>query len=420
MAFMDSNSTRNYSDNKLLKHSSIIFSATVFSFLFAYIFHFYMARALGPESYGILGSMLSLLYIFSVPSSVISTMLTQIVSDRTQNPGKIKSILLLSSNRLVYLGISIFIALLLLSPFLKDMLNLPSGIPVVMLGFSMIFTTALPSPRGTLQGLQRFNSLGLNLAIEKPALLIFGAIFVYLGLGVNGAILSYGIASIVVLGMSFLSLRSILAKKREEVNVSVRKYAYPIFILIFCITVLSSIDVLFVRKYFPAEVSGQFTAMKMLGQVIYFSALALGGVLLPKVSEMNTQSVAHGFMLKKALMYFCLLLLAVLGIYALAPDFIITLLFGKNYSAISGYLVWYSISMALLSLAIIFMFYDISAKRTAFMYPLAALTLLQALLLFIFHGSIDQIILVQGAVFFMLLITVVIISANKIEAPGKM
>jgi O-antigen/teichoic acid export membrane protein len=407
MDFMATNSTRNYSDDKLLKHGSIIFFATAISFFFAYVFHFYMARALGPESYGILGSMLSLLYIFSVPSSVITTMLTQIVSEQTQNTGKIKSILILSSNKLVYIGLAIFIALLLLSPLLKNMLNLPSGIPVMILGFSLIFTTALPSPRGVLQGMQNFSSLGFNMAIEKPALLFFGALFVYLGLGVNGALLSFGIASIVVLAMAFIPLRGILENDMEEVNLSVHKYAYPIFILIFCITVLSSIDILFVRRYFPAEVSGQFTAMKMLGQVIYFSAIALGGVLLPKVSKMNLASTAHRFLLRKALLYFGLLLAAVLGTYALAPEFIITFLYGKDYSAISVYLVWYAITMGLLSLAIIFMFYNVSAKRTAFRYPLVALTLLQSLLLMVFHESVGQIIIVQGAVFLMLLMSVV-------------
>ncbi len=406
MGFTDTNSIRNCSDDKLLKHGSIIFFAMVISFFFAYVFHFYMARTLGPENYGILGSMLSLLYIFSVPSSVITTILTQIVSEQTQNTGKIKSILLLSSNKLVYVGLSIFIALFLLSPLLKNMLNLPSGIPVVIMGFSLIFTTVLPSPRGVLQGMQRFNSLGFNMAIEKPALLFFGALLAYLGFGVNGALLSYGIASIVVLAMAFIPLKGIIEKNREDINLSVYTYAYPIFIFIFCITVISSIDILFVRRYFPVEVSGYFTAMKMLGQVIYFSAIALGGVLLPKVSEINIRSKEHGFLLKKALLYFSLLLAAVLGAYALAPDFIITFFFGKNYSAISGYLVWYAITMGLLSLAIIFMFYDVSAKRTAFGYPLVVLMLLQVLLLEMFHESIGQIITVQGAVFLILLVSV--------------
>lgn len=395
--------------DKLLRHGSIIFSASIISFFFAYVFHFYMARALGPESYGILGSMLSLLYIFSVPGGVITTTLAQIVSEKkgTGEYGKIKSLLLLSAKKLVYLGVVIFGMLILLSPYLKEILNLPSEIPVILLGFSLVFITMLPSPRGVLQGMQEFTNLGFNMAIDKPSLLFFGALFIYLGMGVNGAILSYGIAALVVLIFAFIPLKFILEKDKEKVNLSFYKYASPILILTLCITVLSSIDILFVRRYFPAEVSGYFTAVKMMGEVIYFSALALGGVLLPKVSELNTINMAHGFLLRKALIYFGALFAAVLAAYAAAPEFIITLLFGKSYSQIAGYLVWYTIAFGALSLAVIFMFYDVSAKRMAFRYPLVLLTLIDVLLLALFHGSMGEIIAVQAGVFAALLVSVV-------------
>lgn len=393
--------------DKLLRHGSIIFTASVISFFFAYIFHFYMARALGPESYGILGSMLSLLYIFSVPGSVIATTLAQIVAEQgKENYGKIKSILLISAKKLAYIGMIIFVILIALSPLIKDMLNLPSVVPVILLGFSLIFITILPSPRGVLQGMQEFTSLGFNRAIDKPWVLFFGALFIYLGMGVNGAILSYGVAALVVSIFAFIPLKFILDKDNEKVNVSFYKYASPILILTLCITVLSSIDILFVRRYFPAEVSGYFTAMKMMGEVIYFSALALGGVLLPKVSELNTLNMVHGFLLRKALLYFGALLAAVLTAYALAPEFIITFLFGKSYSPIAGYLVWYALAMGILSLAIIFMFYDVSAKRKAFRYPLMISVALQAALLALYHGSIGQIIGVQITTFMVLLVSV--------------
>ncbi|VVB86697.1 Polysaccharide biosynthesis protein [uncultured archaeon] len=398
-------------EDRLLKHGSIIFIASVISFFFGYVFHFYMARALGPDNYGILGSMLSLFYIFSVPSSVITTTLAQVVSEQKVNMeyGKIKSILLISAKKLVYIGVIIFVILVILSPFLKKILNLPSEIPVIFLGFSLIFITIVPSPRGVLQGMQEFGSLGFNMLIEKPLLVLFGIVFIYHGMEVNGAILSYGISTLVIIILAFIPLRFVLEKKSEPVNLSVYKYASPIFVLFLCITILSSIDVLFVRKYFPADMTGYFTAMKMLGEVIYFLALAIGVVLLPKVSELNKLKLTHGFLLWKALIYFVIPLAAILSAYALAPELIITMLFGKDYSSISGYLVWYGLAMGLLSLTIIFMFYDVSAKKTAFMYPLILFTILEIFLFMVFHETIGQIIGVQIGVFLILLASVMII-----------
>ena len=398
--------------DKLLRHGGIIFTASIISYFFAYLFHFYVARALGPGDYGVLGSILSLLYIFSVPSIVITTTLAQIVSEEKSvgEYGRIKSILLLSVKKLAFIGSIIFIIIILLSSFLKVVLDLPTTIPILTLGFSLIFITILPSPRGVLQGIQNFTSLGFNMAIEKPALLLFALLFIHIGMGVNGAILSYGTAAIVILILAFLPLKSILREESERVNVSIYPYAAPIFILILCITIMSSIDILFVRKDFPPEVSGYFTAMKMLGQVIYFSSIALGGVLLPKVSELNISNKKHDFLLRKTLIYFGIILATVISTYTLAPQLIITTLFGENYAPISRYLVWYAITTGLLSTAIIFMFYDVSLKRTAFRYPLTLLTPIQALLLIIFHETLDQVIIVQAATFTTLLIAVMIIN----------
>lgn len=408
---------RNRGD-KLLKHGGIIFSATLVSFFFAYIYHFYMARALGPESYGILGSMLSLIYIFSVPSSVIMTTLAQMVSEINGKGdyGGIKSILFLSLRKLAIIGLLIFISLVLVSPLLKNILSLPSELPVVLLGFSLIFMTMLPSPRGVLQGMQEFTGLGLNIAFEKPVLLFSGVVLVNLGMGVSGAILSFGIASAVVLALALIPLRSIFGTKNSRVELSAYKYASPIFILIFCITIMDSVDILFVRRFFAAEVSGYFTAMKMLGQVVYFLSIALGGVLVPKVSELNSLNKMHSFLLRKALIYFGIFLAVVISAYLLASDMIIVVLFGDGYSSISPYLVWYTFAMAMLSLAIIFMFYDVSAKRMAFRYPLIIFTLMYVILLFIFHATIEQVIAVEIAVFFMLLVTVILINRRFCDA----
>ena len=380
-----------------------------------------MARSLGPHNYGILGSMLALLYIFSVPSFVITTTIAHIVSEQNakKDYGKIKSILLFSSKKLIYIGIFIFILLLLLSPLLKEMLHLPSEIPVIILGFSLVFITIIPSPRGVLMGMQNFSNLGFNIAIDKPALLLFGAVFIYLGMGLNGAILSYGIAALAVLIIAFLPLTFILKERSEPINLSVYQYILPIFILMLCITVMNSIDILFVRRYFPTEVSGYFTAMKMLGQVIYFSAIALGGVLLPKVSEHAIRNQSHDVLLKKTVIYFLFFLIALLFAYAVAPAKIITILFGVAYSSIAPYLVWYALGMGLLSLAIIFMFYYVSVKRTIFLYPLVLFTLLEIFLLLFYHATIDQIIFIQVTINFVLLMTMVVIERKHRHLPGN-
>ena len=68
----------------------------------------------------------------------------------------------------------------------------------------------LPINRGTLQGLQRFKGLSLNLVIEGTVKLFGGIILVLLGFGVYGAIISIVLAYVIPYFAGFYPLKDIL------------------------------------------------------------------------------------------------------------------------------------------------------------------------------------------------------------------
>ena len=69
------------SKNKIfLKDNFILFISIFILNLFGYLFHFYVGRKLGPEDYGIFGSLLSLIYFIAVPMLAIQTSITEFVS----------------------------------------------------------------------------------------------------------------------------------------------------------------------------------------------------------------------------------------------------------------------------------------------------------------------------------------------------
>mgnify|MGYP003565942060 CR=1 FL=1 len=57
--------------DNLLKHSSIMFIATLIGSACNYLFQLYMGRALGPADYGVFGSLFAIFYILSVLSASI-------------------------------------------------------------------------------------------------------------------------------------------------------------------------------------------------------------------------------------------------------------------------------------------------------------------------------------------------------------
>lgn len=67
-------------NDDLVKHGVIILIASGLAFVFGYFFHSFMAQKLGPEDYGILDALLSLLLIILIPLNTIQTVVARFSS----------------------------------------------------------------------------------------------------------------------------------------------------------------------------------------------------------------------------------------------------------------------------------------------------------------------------------------------------
>ena len=67
-------------EDELIKGSFILFVLIGFFNLFNYLFQMSMARMLGPSDYGILAVLMSFIYIFSIPSEAIQTIISRYTS----------------------------------------------------------------------------------------------------------------------------------------------------------------------------------------------------------------------------------------------------------------------------------------------------------------------------------------------------
>ena len=71
---------KSFGKEELVKGSLILFiMINIFNFL-NYVFHFAMARILGPADYGLLAVLMSMAYIFSVPNEALQTIVSRLIS----------------------------------------------------------------------------------------------------------------------------------------------------------------------------------------------------------------------------------------------------------------------------------------------------------------------------------------------------
>src|SRR3989338_8204792 len=111
-------------EDSLIRDGIILFSATMIANALGYLYHFSAGRLLGPADYGILGAILSLLYLINVPVNVIQTTITKFTS-QYKAEGKLEKVNILYLTvlkKMFFVGLFGILFFLAISPFLASFL----------------------------------------------------------------------------------------------------------------------------------------------------------------------------------------------------------------------------------------------------------------------------------------------------------
>ena len=376
-----------FKGNDLLKHSSILFAASILTGLLNYLFQLYVGRRLGPSDYGIYSSLVALLYIMSVPSSTIQTSVAKLVSDHSWEPEKIKYLLKFVFRKLTLISLPISVIFFILSFFIADFLKINSKMYFFILSVLLFISFLAPVLTGTLQGMQMFTQMGINSVAGTFFKLLSGIILVYSGFGVNGALLAVLIGSLLALLLAFMPLHFL--KGSKEVNGNIRLLDYSMIVLLATIglTFVTNVDMLIVKHYLSDKEAGYYAAAALLGKIVLFATAPIAMVMFPKATVLNQKNHNGSNLLRNSLLYTGSISFFIVVLFIIAPEFIVRLLFGPEFVEISGLLVYFAAGMALFSLSNTFVFYDLARRKYRFLYVLGAVSVLEVALISLFHDS---------------------------------
>jgi len=414
--------------DSILKHSGMMFSATVISSFVLYFFHLYMGRELGPAGYGVLSSVISLLYITSVPLGTIQMVIAKLVSEYNARleGGKIHFLLIKAIKKALFFGIMGVIVVTVLSPVISGFLNIPSNIPIIIFGVIVLFSVLSPITSGALQGVQDFRNLSAVVVIGSVGRLVSGVVLVTVGLGVNGAILAYGIASLLMFLLAWIPIRYLFKEKKDSTidRRSIYKYSIPVVIVFFCLMVMTNADILVVKHYFSEEEAGFYAAASLIAKVIFFATTSIAVVMFPKVTELNVASKDECIgLFRKGLRYTAVIAVLGVGTYFIIPEFIVSLLFGSSYTQTAGLIGWFGLMIALFSFVNLFFYYVLAIDEKKYVKVLVAITVAEVALLFVFHSTLIQILQVLSALLFISIIILyvpLIFELKKNESNDKL
>ena len=406
-------------EDSLVRDSFLLFSATTIVNAGAFLFHVIMGRFLGPANYGILGTLLTILYIINVPVNVIQTIITKFVSEFNANSDldNINSLIRRSLKKLFIFGIVAAVFIIIVSPIAADFLH-TTNLSILLLSPIILFSFLLPVIRGNLQGLQKFKHLGLNLIFEIIFKLGVGILFVYLGFKVYGAILAVVFSFLFPILFGLAQIKNYLTKKENGSGLETKqiyKYAQPVLISLTLLSFLFTIDVFLVKHFFNEILAGYYVAAALVGKIIFFATFAISQVMFPKSVENFSLNKPTKKILKKSLFLVSLIAIPATIIYFLFPRVITIILFGKDYLPITGLLGLFGIAISLFSLSYILVLYNLSINKTSLIYFLILAAVLETILIFFVHDTLLQILLILAstmAVVFLFLLSYTFIGAK--------
>lgn len=400
---------KKFTSNPLMTGSAIVFVGSMVSNISAYLYHLFLGRILGPGGYGELSSLISLLYIFGVPTLVLQTILVKYFSVyKAKNEiGQAKTLYGTIVKILLGILLGVSVMLLFFSPLIVDFLHLSNARSLFWV-FLLFALTALSAVSGSVvQGFQLFlwvavlSGMGslFKLAVSIPSSYY----------GVEMTIAAAVFSALVFYILYFLPIRFIFFVKSKVMNLRKKdffSYGIPTFLSLLSMTSLYSMDIVLVRHYFPGFDSGIYASVAVLGKIIFYASSAVATVLFPVLVARHTKQEKVNSIIVLAVMLVSVVSFSATVCYMIFPDTVTHLLFGSSYSAASHYLGMFGVFISCYSIVNIFVMALLALEKTNVWILTSIAALAQIGFILCFHNTISAIITINISISVALLIGV--------------
>ncbi len=353
----------------MIKNSSIVIFGVIVSNILAYIFHIYVGRALGPVEYGVFGALMSLFMIVAMPASAISSAITKF-SAKLYSKKEYSKIGVLRKKiaiRVWIYSVLFFLILVLFSWTIANYLKIESNLPIIIVGFILIFSMILPVNRGILQGMKKFNAYSWNTIIESASRLFLVILFLLIGLKTNGALLAYGLGYFISYILIFPLIKEIRFNGGiKEDNIEM-KNVYRFIVLVLLVNIILQLIInaptLFIKHFFPSEFTGYWTAALTLARITLFIGSGIALVMFSEVAGIEKDDKrTKKLIFKKAFLMTLLSSILMAIIFLLIPNILITILYGKDFLGAVLILKYMGIAMIFVSLIQLYVNYWLAER----------------------------------------------------------
>lgn len=395
-----------------VRNSGVYYLGSLIGNFGGYLFHLILLRLLTPAIYGEFLTYVSFLYLLAIPSGTISVFVTKYIANRhgKNNVLAINNFFYLILGKIIAPLTTIGILVIIFAPSLSVLFKAnPSAF--IVLGLNVVISLLSSVIRSYVLAFQHYFFNTAVVVSETLIKIILAYFFIMLGYGATGGVLALLITSLTSLVICFLKIKPALIpklSKKTKTKIKLRRIFTNSFIYSAGFLSLMSTDVILVRLYFDTHTSGLYSGLSMLGRMIFYGTTPLAGFLLPFVANRYAKKQKTKIVFLKLGIVTTILGVIGLSIFTLIPEKIIIIISGSNYLENIPLLPKFSLTMFFFSINYFILTYLISINRSQANWILLIGTLLQVILIQIFHQTISQIININLIIQIYLLISLIL------------
>ncbi|MDQ3239775.1 MAG: oligosaccharide flippase family protein [bacterium] len=430
---------RLFTQNSFLKSSTVLFIGSLFVNILSYLFNLSTGRLLTEVEFGEFQSIASILYLSSIPATVLGTVTVNFIAQYLSKNeiSKIKYLLVIMTKYTISIGIIACLISLLFSYHLQSVLNLNSIYPIFALALLLFLTFPQIITNATLQGFELFSQFSLLSIFLMIFRIILVFIFYFFNiLNVTTVLLSIVISTIIPYLISWLVIEKSISKLQintltfssklksffyhlthsipssaSEIKKEISLSTGTTLIAVIGLAGLVQMDIILAKAFLTPQQAGLYASLAISGKVIPFFTQPLVQVMFPQLVRQYTQK--QPFFKLFALVFSIVLLssLSISAFYFLFPDFVRLVFYGNKFLQISSYLGLFSVFQLLYALTNTFTLFFLAIGKSNYASLTFLSALFQSILIFFFHANLTQIISSSIVVLF---ITVIGYSALSI------
>lgn len=358
-----------------------------------FLFNSILGRQLSFEEFGLVTLIITFYYLSGIFTTALAATLNFQTSDlyRLGKEDEALAFFKKTLQKSALIAIIISILWILSTPLLMSFFHISEAWVILAFAPVFILSTITYAVIGYLQGSLRFHWAGGVTVTEPLGKLLAGLIIIGLGIGYL-AYISIPISLLISSLIGLAALRWI----HTDYKKSNTKQAFPRTFYITALTagigstLFFSIDILLIKHFFSAEVTGQYALLSLIGKMMFFFTTLLNIFTLPLAVRMKTKQDSQKL--------FIMLLgaTAALGfggwiVLRLGGSYIIPFLFGEKARAILSLVPQYTFAIVLFALSGIIVSFHLARREYLFAIAPAIAAILFCLLIVMRHGSLVEV-----------------------------